>query len=212
MQQENDGPERAPATEDGVDSNEIQTVEHEMGDKEDASTEVGESSGNAGTLELEENAENLKAVENEETVEDKEMALNMEATQTAQPPEAMEVVEKSEATETPQPSETPQPIPSEETLATPAPSSSSSPSLLSSEDLTRLVHVKNYENQILLNELERVRQLYSTVPSLALLNDRRVDSNVLESTSSKRRATRSTSSRSSSKSAAANSKRLFVWM
>ena len=208
MQQENDGPERAPATEDGVDSNEIQTVEHEMGDKEDASTEVGESSGNAGTLELEENAENLKAVENEETVEDKEMASNMEATQTAQPPEAMEVVEKSEATETPQPSETPQPIPSEENLATPAPSSS----VLSSEDLTRLVHVKNYENQILLNELERVRQLYSTVPSLALLNDRRVDSNVLESTSSKRRATRSTSSRSSSKSAAANSKRLFVWM
>lgn len=165
MQQENDGPEKAPATEDGVDSNEIQTVEHEMGDKEDASTEVGESSGNAGTLELEENAENLKAVENEETVEDKEMALNMETTQTAQSPEAMEVVEKSEATETPQP------IPSEENLATSAPSSSSSssPSLLSSEDLTRLVYVKNYENQILLNELERVRQLYSTVPSLALL-------------------------------------------
>ena len=202
MQQENDGPEKVSPTEDGVDSNEIQTVEHEMGDKEDASTEVGESSGNAGTLELEENAENLKAVENEETVEDKEMASNMEATQTAQPPEAMEVVEKSEATETPQP------IPFEENLATPAPSSS----LLSSEDLTRLVYVKNYENQILLNELERVRQLYSTVPSLALLNDRRVDSNVLESTSSKRRATRSTSSRSSSKSAAANSKRLFVWM
>ena len=169
MQQENDGPEKASPTEDGVDSNEIQTVEHEMGDKEDASTEVGENSGNAGTLELEENVENLKAVENEETVEDKEMAPNMEATQTAQPPEAMEVVEKSEATETPQPSETPQPIPSEENLATSAPSSSPPPSLLSSEDLTRLVHVKNYENQILLNELERVRQLYSTVPSLALL-------------------------------------------
>lgn len=150
-----------------VDSTEIRNVEHEMGDKEMIGAEMGESSGNAGTLEVEENVENSKAAENKETVENKEMPANPETPQPAQSPEAMEVVAKSEATETPQPAQS-----SEENSVAAAAASAPDPdpapaSLLSLEDLTRLVHVKNYENQILLNELERVRQLYSTVPRLS---------------------------------------------
>ena len=161
MQQQNDEPEKALTREDVVDSTEIRNVEHEMGDKEMIGAEMGESSGNAGTLEVEENVENSKAAENKETVENKEMPANPETPQPAQSPEAMEVVAKSEATETPQPAQS-----SEENSAASAPDLAPA-SLLSPEDLTRLVHVKNYENQILLNELERVRQLYSTVPRLS---------------------------------------------
>ena len=167
MQQQNDEPEKALTREDVVDSTEIRNVEHEMGDKEMIGAEMGESSGNAGTLEVEENVENSKAAENKETVENKEMPANPETPQPAQSPEAMEVVAKSEATETPQPAQS-----SEENSVAAAAASAPDPapapaSLLSLEDLTRLVHVKNYENQILLNELERVRQLYSTVPRLS---------------------------------------------
>ena len=165
MQQQNDEPEKALTREDVVDSTEIRNVEHEMGDKEMIGAEMGESSGNAGTLEVEENVENSKAADNKETVENKEMPENPETPQPAQSPEAMEVVAKSEATETPQPAQS-----SEENSAAAAAASAPAPdpaSFLSLEDLTRLVHVKNYENQILLNELERVRQLYSTVPRLS---------------------------------------------
>lgn len=171
MQQQNDEPEKALTREDVVDSTEIRNVEHEMGDKEMIGAEMGESSGNAGTLEVEENVENSKAADNKETVENKEMPANPETPQPAQSPEAMEVVAKSEATETPQPAQS-----SEENsvaaaaaaAAASAPDPAPAPaSFLSPEDLTRLVHVKNYENQILLNELERVRQLYSTVPRLS---------------------------------------------
>lgn len=169
MQQQNDEPEKALTREDVVDSTEIRNVEHEMGDKEMIGAEMGENSGNAGTLEVEENVENSKAAENKETVENKEMLANPETPQPAQSPEAMEVVAKSEATETPQPAQS-----SEENSVAVAAASAPDPdpapapaSLLSPEDLTRLVHVKNYENQILLNELERVRQLYSTVPRLS---------------------------------------------
>ena len=169
MQQQNAEPEKALTREDVVDSTEIRNVEHEMGDKEMIGAEMGESSGNAGTLEVEENVENSKAADNKETVENKEMPANPETPQPAQSPEAMEVVAKSEATETPQPAQS-----SEENsvavaaASAPAPAPAPAPaSFLSPEDLTRLVHVKNYENQILLNELERVRQLYSTVPRLS---------------------------------------------
>ena len=167
MQQQNDEPEKALTREDVVDSTEIRNVEHEMGDKEMIGAEMGESSGNAGTLEVEENVENSKAADNKETVENKEMPANPETPQPAQSPEAMEVVAKSEATETPQPAQS-----SEENSVAAAAASAPDPapapaSFLSPEDLTRLVHVKNYENQILLNELERVRQLYSTVPRLS---------------------------------------------
>lgn len=167
MQQQNDEPEKALTREDVVDSTEIRNLEHEMGDKEMIGAEMGESSGNAGTLEVEENVENSKAADNKETVENKEMPANPETPQPAQSPEAMEVVAKSEATETPQPAQS-----SEENSVAAAAASAPDPdpapaSLLSLEDLTRLVHVKNYENQILLNELERVRQLYSTVPRLS---------------------------------------------
>lgn len=56
-------------------------------------------------------------------------------------------------------------------------------SSLSIEDLSRLVFIKQNENKILLGELERVRQLYSTVCPLSLFKNR-VDSAVLQSKSS----------------------------
>lgn len=56
-------------------------------------------------------------------------------------------------------------------------------SSLSIEDLSRLVFNKQNENKILLGELERVRQLYSTVCPLSFFKNR-VDSAVLQSKSS----------------------------
>ena len=52
-------------------------------------------------------------------------------------------------------------------------------SSLSIEDLTRLVFIKQNENKILLGELERVRQLYSTVCPLYFFKNR-VDSAALQ--------------------------------
>ena len=63
-------------------------------------------------------------------------------------------------------------------------------SSLSIEDLSRLVFIKQNENKILLGELERVRQLYSTVCPLSFFKNR-VDSAVLQSKSSPLLFTRS---------------------
>ena len=135
-----------------------------------ASVEVTAGAPIPHVMEEEEMAEKPEAMEEEEVEVEKPEAIPAE-----QIPHAMEEeeIEKPEATEVPQaiqPSEAPQSVPSNRELPSPAASPTSptspaaaSPSALSSEELTRLVHVKDYENQILQAELERVRQLYSTV-------------------------------------------------
>ena len=112
-----------------------------------------ENSKSAHPIESEENTQNPEAVEGI----DKSEAMEVEPP--PQPPEASESLQQAETTTNTTPEEPPHNPPLEETVSE---SASTSPSL-SLIDLTRLVHQKDYENQILVTELERVRQLYSTV-------------------------------------------------